>query len=375
MKLREFARAFSRLPKKTRRSAAKLDADLTAEVDRLAKKRGTHFHEVVWILLHGEPPPCPTCGDRPNFNRYDRGFFTYCCNSCMGVAKEADKRATSLRKRGVDHHWQDPKVKAKIRATLRRNHGVSFPGQVEAGKLKRVETNMARYGAESPMQVRKIRARVERTMLERYGVDNPLKVPEIKSQAFATRKRRHEKGLYVESYARAAIASRRTCLRRYGVDHPMKHPTTLRKMLRSSYSRKSCVIDGRRFAYMGYEHHALRYLADYFGVDALNNARVPAVPVSGCGSYLADVLVDDRILVEVKSPHTAGLQTSAKDRRFDLLLKKAAAARAAGFDFWCLVFNGNGDLLLKTRLVKPDRVHYRKLMIERNGRVGGAVRY
>lgn len=50
----------------------------------------------------------------------------------------------------------------------------------------------------------------------------------------------------------------------------------------------------------------------------------------------------------------------------------AEAVRAAGYDFWLMVFDNRGRLLLKTRLLRKRHRRYRRALIVRARSVGSA---
>lgn len=125
-----------------------------------------------------------------------------------------------------------------------------------------------------------------------------------------------------------------------------------RKALKASYMKRVCVIQGRRFVYMGYEKHAIKYMlrTGKATVDEIDFDDLPTFSYNYKGknrTYFPDFKVRDNI-VEVKSTYTFAHHADL----FEIVKRKRQAVIDAGYKFQLLVMNHDG-----TRLVVPTDWH------------------
>jgi hypothetical protein len=230
------------------------------------------------FLLPDSERLCRECGKETSFKDFKIGYAPYCGFSCANV-KDGVRRAACV-------------------STLQRNYGVSVPAH-NIDVLDRMKS----------------------TMLNRYGVDNAQKNVAIRER------------------------SKATIIERYGVENAMQVPEILAKHSRKRYRRKNVTIGGIEFSLQGYEPQAVKYLIERYGVDpAILKGRVPSIHYSHDGKhrrYIPDFVVDD-LLIEVKSPYTAGMEGSVALR--DQMEAKLSGARDAGYNTLLMVMNKDGSL-------------------------------
>lgn len=142
-----------------------------------------------------------------------------CSSQCAGKlvnseAAKAKRRATSLKRYGVEHPFQDESVQERGRATMRERYGVDSPlspgplrekgrrtsqerygvewhAQTEEGKAARAATNRERYGVENPFASEEIKRKLKKTWLENYGVEHPMMNPAVAAGVKATNLERY----------------------------------------------------------------------------------------------------------------------------------------------------------------------------------------
>lgn len=145
-----------------------------------------------------------------------------------------------------------------------------------------------------------------------------------------------------------------TDLERYGAKHHWLNPEIKqRAIINAAVSlskKKTIVIQGKTYSYRGYEKFAIRDLVAR-GCEVVTDPRELPIVHYHFGRhrrYLPDIKVGNT-LYEVKSDYTMGLYKRST-LQFDLLVAKAAAVRAAGYKFVCLVYGKTGNLIMKTQL-------------------------
>ncbi len=286
------------------------------------------------------------CGAVLKFANFTYGYPTYCSKACArgsdserskreqtmlsryGVtstnkleAVKEKKRATFVARYGVDSALKSTEVRAKGVITLREKYGVDNVFEADSIKNKIKEDNLVRYGVENSMQRSDVKLKMQESMLARHGFEYAQQSPAIRKKT-------------VRNY-----------LERYGVEHHMQRPEILISHSRKRYRRKDVVIGGVEFSLQGYEPQAVEYLINNYGVDpAILKGSVPSIPYEHSGKlrrYIPDFVVGD-LLIEVKSPYTAGMEGSAALR--DQTGAKLRGARDAGYNTLLMVMNKDGSL-------------------------------
>jgi GNAT superfamily N-acetyltransferase len=98
----------------------------------------------------------------------------------------AKRRATCLKKYGVESYTQSDEHKARVKATSINKYGTSHPSQSEEVKQKIRDTNLQRYGFEYAAKSPKVQNRIRETCLKKYGVSCTLQDQAIKNKAIQT---------------------------------------------------------------------------------------------------------------------------------------------------------------------------------------------
>ena len=195
--------------------------------------------ERVYILLNGLQPKC-LCNNPCKFNTFELGYRTGCVlgNKCKSVSinRVENQKQTLLTKYGVNSVSNIPQLSAKKRASNLKKYGVEHHTQTQQYKKvlterlqnrsndekqrileKTQQTNIQRYGVTHHMKVTSQQEKVAKTNVKRYGVVSPLQNAEIKSKFVQTLQSRT-----VEQLAIIEEKKRETLLENYGVDAPSK---------------------------------------------------------------------------------------------------------------------------------------------------------
>ena len=77
-----------------------------------------------YLLKPGEGL-CKVCGKPTKYHSLSKGFYTYCCNDCIGKDKEIVRKReeTSIKRFGVKHASELEKYKDKAKQTYKEKTG------------------------------------------------------------------------------------------------------------------------------------------------------------------------------------------------------------------------------------------------------------
>lgn len=195
---------------------------------------------------------CKYCNENVcdfNSNNYE---YKNICNSedCRKKSKSCEevimkRKATNLKKYGVDNPAKSSIIQEKIKQTNLERYGVANTFQVEEFKEKSKATNLEKYGCEYAMQSDEIKEKTKESCLEKYGVENvsqsdliknkkknttlkhygvenPFQSEEIKEKSKATNL--EKLGVeYAMQSEEIKEKSRETCMGLYGVEYIMQN--------------------------------------------------------------------------------------------------------------------------------------------------------
>lgn len=176
------------------RAYPELEKQLVAVTDFLPEDAS--LVERQYCVYHGltARPRCKHCGAElaPPSNRKFRfveakngkvksGYGDYCGIKCGSAAEETvtKRKATNLKRRGVDVPAKSPDVIRKMQATTKDRHGHSTYAATEAFK----ERMRAKFGGHTPFASADVQAKVKSSFREKYGVDNAMFVKELAAKA------------------------------------------------------------------------------------------------------------------------------------------------------------------------------------------------
>ena len=356
-------------------------------------RRGVELRQAIYDSVY-RVRKAPTCGHedcdtKTKFLNYVDGYGPYCSRKCANSSTRKAERvfATLRTKYGVDNVSQVAAFQRKKVKTFRAKYGCDNPSKSDAIKRKIMRSHRTRYGAHF-MSTAKGKAKHKEAVHAKLGVDNPFQSEAVKRKSKRTLRRK--RGVdYVQQCSLARARTRATTkarygtehhvnsddykarmLAKYGVDHPYKAEPVQRARLEKSHAIKRHRIEGRVFHCRGYEHHAIRWLIRKRGVDPKSIAVTAAQGLPSfqymdgakLRRYFPDIMADigDKTwIIEVKSAYTAG----ATDKNlFEAMRRKARAVRHAGQRFMLLVFDADGNLLMKS--TKAHKLKFRQLSSE-----------
>jgi len=150
----------------------------------------------------------PNCNNVVKFKNSTIGYYSYCCNKCLGtdpnIIKEKQNKSlekfgtktpaessiikekmikTNNEKYGCNCPLQNDEINKKSKETLFDNYNVVVPLKSDIIKEKMKETNFERYGVDNVKKVKKINDKILKTMKERYGVEYALQNKDIQIKA------------------------------------------------------------------------------------------------------------------------------------------------------------------------------------------------
>ena len=102
-----------------------------------------------YLLKPGEGT-CKVCGKPTKYHSLSKGFYTYCCNDCIGKDKEIVKKReeTSIKRFGVKHASELEKYKEKAKQTYKEktgyDHNMHNPEVVEKVKNSLKNSDIAK---------------------------------------------------------------------------------------------------------------------------------------------------------------------------------------------------------------------------------------
>lgn len=233
-------------------------------------------------------PSCPKCHTPLKFKNWKQGYAGPCPNRNCELRRQTalDKRkATCLRKYGVEFISQSGHIRSKIRGSCLKKYGVSNPMKSGKVKAKFKQTCISRYAVSNPSKDKSVQQKKQRTLLRNYGVTTPLASAYIKDKF------------------------RRTCMRKFDASSPLGnrdiHAKGMRAVLQKTYGellKKADVViplfDINQFK--GTNHTTLypwkcRICGSMFTA-AYNSCRIPVCrhchPVSKPQDELSDYIRD-----------------------------------------------------------------------------------
>lgn len=291
----------------------------------------------VWTHFFGEG--ICACGNKTSWSLEHRRWREFCSTSCQSASKDvvARRRATCLKRFGVEEANLAPSVNRKKRKIFLQKYGVDNPSKHEGVKQKKRETSKRNFGKEHWTQA----------FLSRFDVDNPMWDEAAKEKV------------------------RATCLKRYGVDNASKSKEVIAKITKSMHAilrdpkkRKAFIQavadakqekygdpyaghrfktydvedhNGRIHSVQGYERFAIQDLAGRESVKSIKSRNVPRVPYehNGDRTYLPDLVAilrsGERRLIEVKSPFTLRIDMERNIAKFQAAERMCAKNKAT---FW-----------------------------------------
>lgn len=333
----------------TRKTLKEFDQKIFDKAIKLESKyKLDSFPKCAWAVLNKVSVPMCYCGKEVEMFTFEKGPRKYCSQSCLQnseehkinlktikngkskkeLQKSLDKRkSTCLKRYGGDAPACSKKVRTKMENTNLKLYGVKNAASNPDIYKKVIETNLEKYGG-SPNATKKVRRKYKKTCMNRYGVEHASK-----------------SSRWRDSY-------KETCLERYGETHYMKNPEQYEKFSKSIRANFKYKIGGKSFYVRGYEHFALNYLYSKHGIKNIVNKVSKGLPTFRYNDnkiYYPDFYnkkTDE--VIEVKSDYTAGRYHR---NLFKTLKAKAKSVVEDGKVFKLLVFDKDGNLILKTKRI------------------------
>lgn len=345
---------------------------------------GLPFSQALYNHIYSSDNACKECGEPTLFKSFYRGYNPFCSRLC---ASKQDKPPAKEVEYAHDKRLADIWVKKR---------DITNSAETLAVATDSVKADVAKY-------VKRFKAPAKQVMYHMF-VSSP--VPVCKEcgerqtrfvsvvQGYNAYCSRHcglvaGRRLFAQDTDRKELAAKRTratSLKRYGVEHytqadsvlakkektnlkryghksAMQNPEVSQRSFMNCFVPKTTVVNGREFSYLGYENWGLQILADEFGVANIESRKkkIPVIRYARKGverNYFPDVFVKSaNLIVEVKSLWTSGLMDTTQRGQFSTLRAKARAVRKAGYRFVCLVFDKQGQLVLRSGL-KKNRAYY-----------------
>lgn len=237
--------------------------------------------------------------------------------------------ATCLHKYGARSSLGSKTVQDKIKTTNFLKYGYAVASKSKQVKNRIRATNMKRYGGAAPMSANKVLRRTKRTCIQKYGVDSYSKTLDFQEKFEAT------------------------MIARYGVPYPMQSQDLFEKNQKSTYLAKEFTIRNKKFCVRGYEPKVIRWLVRHgISENSIATTKAEGLPsisyfVKGKKHiYFPDMLVNDKVLVEVKSEWTLGI-TRNSNEVFRRVKIKALAAVESGYKFRLALVTNNHVLIIR----------------------------
>jgi hypothetical protein len=340
----------------------------TQKIKDLAKKLNVKPMQIVYhMYVSPNVEFCKSCNNPSTFKNVVHGYNEYCCYDCTLSDKAIESKNNKIRntcrkKYGVNHIMQVKNIRDKVEKTNLKRYGGIAPIHNQTVKDKMKATNLKRHGVEFASQNSKVKQKIKATFLKRYGVEHALQVPKFIKKAKKTLHKNF--GVSHNSYSRKIRNKRKETTRKnYGVDHHYQDTKVFYKLKINLYRTKYIYIQGKKFAYQGYEHFFLDYLVKKFGVRAIKTKyELPKIIYHNKNKskrYYPDLMVD-KTIYEVKCSYTLGARKNGT-KTFNINKLKAKAVLAAGYRFKCAVYDRTGKLLLLDDLQK-ERKYYVELL-------------
>ena len=336
-----------------------------------------------------ELPICLECKGKVKFYNIRTGFAKFCSYKCSkpSIHTQKVREQTCLERYGNKNPYGSKIIQKKIKQIHLEKLGVDNPGQSEKIKKKIRKTNLERYGTEHPAQNKNIKKKIRKTIKTRYGseeefwrrrnkksiktnqkkygVDNVFANEKIKGRIRKTNLKRY--GVeYPPQNEKVKRKIAKTNLRRYGVENPMHSSIIIRKLQKTLYGVKTIKRQGKTFKVQGYEPLAIDYFINLgVPVKHILYKKVPSFKYKYEGkehTYHPDLKIKYPIrngtkdwIIEVKSTYTIGIN----NKKYWLLCKeKAKAVMKRGYNFAFIIFDGNGEYVIRN----PKKLTWKKLV-------------
>lgn len=154
------------------------------------------------------------------------------CKQCTNDKK----KASYLKKYGVENPSQSSEIKKKKEDTCMKNHGVKYSLESPIIRDKVVQTCIEKFGVENPNQLKEVRDKIAATCTERYGFSTPFQNEEVKEKIKQTNLR--VRGVeYPSQSPEVREKFKQTCLDVYGVEYPIQLPEIQEKSKQSCLSK------------------------------------------------------------------------------------------------------------------------------------------
>lgn len=283
--------------------------------------------------------------------------------------KEA-RRDTNLERYGTENPIQNPEVVETRRQNNLVKYGVIHPQQVKGIALRKYRTWVRNqrgltfgslewsqewrdrfqeeFGVDHPSKLPETSAKWHSTLLKNLGVDIPMKSPEVRQKQQATMLERH--GVANASHSpEMRDKARETSMERFGVPYAIQNPEIFKRALSRMYRTKHHTLpSGRVVQYQGYELPSIQhYLSLYDESDMIFNSGL-SVPYEYNGQvkvYYPDLaIIPTRQIIEVKSTYTFRIALGTT------LIPKFRAARQAGWEPLCEIWNHRGQMVIRMTL-------------------------
>jgi hypothetical protein len=283
------------------------------------------------------------------------------CKLCAEQNKQIKRKATCLKKFGVENAINSENIQNKIKQTNFKKYGVEYPFQSEQVKDKIKETLIERYGVNNPNKNTKIRDKGKQTCLERYGAEHILQTEQYKekykkiimekygvknvSQNEDIKQKKIETSLkhYGVKYPiqHEDIKQKRieTSLKKYGVKYPIQHPEVLDKNIKSNYKTKQYILPSGNMIYIqGYEHLALDELINEEFINEndiiVGCKNVPTIWYVGNDGKNHRHYVDIFIPTQNRCIEVKSIWTAEKNKHNIYLKQQAAKDLGYNYEIW-----------------------------------------
>ena len=209
---------------------------------------------------------------------------------------QAKKIKTSLRKRGVSHHMQDTKFRAK-----QAKSDMFTPASYNRMRVRALQEYADKTGYANPLSNPRVQAKVTATNMEKYGTANPANSEQVRRKIARSNASDNVQQTY-----------QATSMRNNGTPYPNQASSVSRKAIGKRYSEVMCL--GRPIKLEGCEPVVVNYLESLGTVKRIYSAssfniKIPYVDGSGKSRFYHPDLAmvgnsGTKYLVECKVPRT-----------------------------------------------------------------------
>lgn len=202
---------------------------ITKEVQvKIVSKNINHFNNLGYKVMFGDiikipvsnlpinskikiKIKCDICDNEKNisYQNYYIQHKKHDLDTCI-KCKNIKNKKTNLERYGVEHAFQNEKIKLKAKNTMLEKYGVenaSFSTKIQE---KKKNTIKEKYGVEYITQSKEFKDISKKTKKDKYGNENFINIDQIK-------KTKKEK--YDDEYYNNRKKSNKTCLEKYGVEN------------------------------------------------------------------------------------------------------------------------------------------------------------